>query len=375
MTTHSGILKLNEFLNLKMTKDIDNIRSTYLYKSIFINSKLFNQLREFLVKNKLSKPDSNLNMIASFYYTIKSNKVDYNMIKTPELLSLYKILYKIINSNNKISFSSRVRYGELFAIYSEQELIIKTNKLTINQFINFQKEIIKPLIDNKILSIIDLQVKIESSDLYKKIFENTKKTISHLNSRKYSSFAIASWLYYCNSKIISKPFLYNWSNYNFFKALITTKLFINEVPQDIKDQIPKDIDFWSILSESSLLTGKVTNIDSRRRLINTIINGALNSEGEYYISQFLNHIKLVQSNNPITPFKVINYDEAYKESTNYIKNLIKSLSPGLGSKEDLIQAIKFQFFKSKILGYDFSSKRKDHLILNNSTKKRLFDIL
>lgn len=385
MGTHQGILKMNEFFNLKMSSEIDNIKIVTIYQGNFGNKEAFKGI-ELTLKSLGYTSNSNLETLINLYEAIRSGRLDdktlskviggsnyltsWNSIKT-----VYNVFYKIIDSGNKISFSDRTRYNELFCIYLDGRVVIKTNKFKNDINNQIYREVIQQLINSGIFMIKTIDLKVDQSDLYQVIYENDKKTISNLNSRGYSLFSIASYFYEKNQSLTPFPFLNSWGNLNFFKALMSSRLFERNVPDEIKNKIPDKITFWSVLSEQSLLTNKVLNIDPRRKIVNQVINEALNSEAEEYLKELLYKIKLIQSKKSEETYRLNTTNNPYKEIVKILKSLLEKGNTKLPSKEQIVSAMRLQFILAKIKDYDFSSKRKDHLILDKDTRKRVFDIL
>lgn len=375
MTTHPGILAFNEFLNLRMSSDTDNIRAIYYFNSRFASKELFNAMKKVITKLGY-KVDTNLGTLQAFYMAIRDNQIDKASVSfNNNLKLLYEALSKVLGTGHKISFSDRTRYGELFCIYTTDKVEIKTNTIDSKSASNLYNQVIKLFVSSGLIHQPVIQVKPYAADVYNIIFNNLKKTIDTSNKRGYSPFAIACYIQEKNKSYFPKPFMHHWSNLNFFKALMSSELFERNVSAELKSQTPSNIDYWTVLSEQSLLTGKVMNIDSRRKAINLIINEALDSEGNAFIKQVLYNVKLAQSSGPEETFDIGTTNNLYKDTNKIFKELInKNLTP-IPSKEDLLYAIQIQFRNARIKDYDFSLKRKDHLILNKLTRKRIFDIL
>jgi hypothetical protein len=123
------------------------------------------------------------------------------------------------------------------------------------------------------------------------------------------------------------------------------------------------------------MTGRISNVDERRKALNVIINKVLNSEGEEYIKEYLKQVKLVGSQNPIASEKLPAGRDALRLIEKALQLELKNRSTKIPSKEEIIDSIKYQFMISRILDVDFSTKRKDHIVFDKATRKRVFDIL
>ena len=164
---------------------------------------------------------------------------------------------------------------------------------------------------------------------------------------------------------------------DFINALKKTSLFDMQVSENIKNKLDVPRTYWTVLSEISLMTGNVANINPERKEMNKLINQILNSEGEKYIKEYLKSLKLVQSSNEIIDEfsgEITNANGLFKHIETIIRNSLTDRTTTIPSKEIIIEAIKYQFMISRITNVDFSSKRKDHLILDKGTRQRIFEI-
>ena len=173
------------------------------------------------------------------------------------------------------------------------------------------------------------------------------------------------------------PFLLSWTNLDFINALKKTSLFDIQANEDIKKKLDIPRTYWTVLSETSLMTGNVANINPERKEMNKLINQILNNEGEKYIKEYLKSLKLIQSSNEIIEEfdgEITNANGLFKHIENSIKRNLIDKTTTIPSKELIIEAIKYQFMISRVTDIDFSSKRKDHLILDKGTRQRIFEI-
>lgn len=111
--------------------------------------------------------------------------------------------------------------------------------------------------------------------------------------------------------------------------------------------------------------------------MNKLINQILNSEGEKYIKEYLKNLKLVQTGNDFAEHldvEITNPQGIFKNIENILKNRLMGSTTTIPSKEIIIETIKYQFMLSRVTDIDFSSKRKDHLILDKGTRQRIFEV-
>lgn len=378
--THPGILKINELFNSKLSKEISNIRSSVDYQANFGNAKLFKAIKEELTKVGYNDISGQLDTLFCIIDSIKSRFIQVQDIQNPEVRTIFSAFRKLI-SFGKISFDDRVRRDLLMCIYLDKEHVnFKTNFLKLEHHKEIFNEFIS-ILANKGLIIIDkILYKIDSADLFQQVYNNAKSVITNMNSRGMSTFAIACYFWIKNRDFLPKPFLQNWSNLNFMKAVISTIAFETSANEEIKEKIleaDKRFTFWTVLSEQSLMTGKVENVDKNRKELNQIINQVLNAEGEEFIREYLRKVKLIQASTAIAgeinnPKKWLS--NFYKELEQAIRNELREKTTEVPTKELIIEAIKYQFMISRIIGIDFSSKRKDHLVLDKNTKQRVFEL-
>lgn len=376
--THPGILKINELFNSKLSKEISNIRSSVDYQANFGNAKLFKAIKEELTKVGYTDISGQLDTLFCIIDSIKSRFIQVQDIQNSEVRNVFGAFRKLI-SFGKISFDDRVRRDLLMCIYLDKEHVnFKTNFLKLEHHKEIFNEFISILASKGLIIIDKILYKIDSADLFQQVYNNAKSVITNMNSRGMSTFAIACYFWIKNRDFLPKPFLQNWSNLNFMKAVISTIAFETSASEEIKEKIlevDKQFTFWTVLSEQSLMTGKVENVDKNRKELNQIINQVLNAEGEEFIREYLRKIKLIQASTAIAgeinnPKKWLS--NFYKELEQVIRNELREKTTEVPAKELIIEAIKYQFMISRIIGIDFSSKRKDHLVLDKNTKQRVF---
>lgn len=371
MSTHRSILRLYEFLNRKMNTDTETILAQNIYECNFSNDKLFKKL------HRITKIEgSNYMAIATFYDLIRTGQYTEDQAKKAgtDVYQVFKAFNNVYISGNKISFSDRMRHNELFCMYLDGKVIIKTNRMKLNSCGKVFLNAISLLIAAGLIVVNKCYLKIDITSFYQKLYENHKKVIENLSKRGIKPFSIACYLYKNHRDIIKKPFMYNWSGLNFFRAIRSSKAFEDQIPEDLKKQIP-DTNYWTVLSISSLMTGKIKNIDKRRKAVNQLINSALDSEGVYFLKDYLTVLKLVKNNTIERSIEINNIKNVAKENELKIKELLANKNSQIPTNEQVEEAIKFQFMISRILDVDFSSNRKDHLVLFKENKQRLFDIL
>lgn len=383
--THPGILKLNEFFNNKLSKNIDNIKISLTYKANFANKSLFDLLRKILYEVGYKDINGQIDTIFCLVDALQHNyltedkireNIKNNKLKSSAeaVINAFKELIKL----GKISFDSRIRRDILMCIYLDSNNVnFKTSSLKTNQQKIIYEKFINILIKTQLILLRRGTIKIDTADLYQQIYDNAKSVITNMSSRGMSNFAIACYFWLNNRDYIPKPFLLSWSNMDFINALKKTSLFDAQANETIKNKLTTPRQYWSVLSEQSLMTGKVANINQDRKEMNKLINQILNNEGERYIKEYLKSLKLIQSSNEIV-------DHVYKEDTNpsglfknvelVIKNSLRERTTTIPSKEIIIEAIKYQFMISRVTDIDFSSKRKDHLILDKGTRQRIFEL-
>lgn len=381
--THEGILKVNEFFNNKLAKATDNIRISITYIGNFGNQNLFQNLRKVIRRIGYEDVKGQIDTLYCLVDSIKRDDIS-DAIVTAALSGSSKSYlpvkdtieaFKDTMSQFKITFDDRLRRDNGIALYlTSTHFCIKTNFYTVSQHRDLYKKFIKLLISIGLFIPKEVEYKIDSADLYHQVYNNAKSVISNMNSRGMSIFAIACYFWLVNKKFTPKPFMNEWSGVNFIQALITTPLYKNEADERVKTAL-KNKPYWTVLSETSLLTGKIANIDERRKALNTIINKVLNSQGEEYIKHFLKQLKLVGSQNPIASQTISIQKDPFRTIEKSLQEELKSKSTKIPSKEEILLAIKYQFMISRVLDIDFSSKRKDHIVFDKATKKRVFDIL
>lgn len=391
--THPGILKINELFNNKLSKEISNIKVSVTYKANFLNMPLFQNLRKVVRAAGYTDVKGQLDTIFCIIDGLRNNEINQELFsktlsgneRTYEAANWVLIAFNELLKLGKVSFDDRIRRDILMCIYLDKEHVnFKTSFLKLDQQKKLFDNVISLLIRKGLITIAGLEYRIDSTDFYQQIYNNAKSVISNMHSRGISTFAIACYFWIKNREFLPKPFLYNWSSLNFMKAVFSTVAFETLASEDIKERIAlldsrriSKFVYWTVLSEISLLTGKVNNIDKNRRELNEIINKVLNAEGEQYIREYLKKIKLVQSSTPILGH--INspkgfFDTFYKGLEQSIRNELRDKTIEVPAKELIIEAIKYQFMISRVTGIDFSSKRKDHLILDKNTKQRIFEI-
>ena len=192
------------------------------------------------------------------------------------------MIFKDLISFGKISFDDRIRRDIFMCIYLDKEYVnFKTNFLKLEQHKEVFNKFISVLVNKGLLILHKALYKVDSADLFQQVYDNAKSVITNMNSRGMSTFAIASYFWIMNKTFIPKPFLYNWSNLNFMQAVISTIAYEQSASEEVKNRI-KEIEnrfvFWTVLSEISLLTGKVENFNKNRKELNHIINMVLNYE-------------------------------------------------------------------------------------------------
>ena len=380
--THPGILKLNEFFNNKLSKNTSNIRISLNYKANFANKPLFDLLRKILAEVGYTDIQGQIDTLFCLIDSLRHNllleeiylpiiKNSKNRSSVEAIISSFKELMRL----GKISFDSRVRRDIIMCIYLDSNNVnFKTAQLKINQQKIIYEKFINILIKTNLILIRNIEMKIDTADLYQQIYENAKSVITNMNSRGMSIFAIACYFWIKNRDHISKPFLQEWSNQNFMNVIKKTSQFESQANDKIKERLLVSKQYWSVLSDISLMTGNVTNIDSIRKEVNKLINQILNNEGEKYIKKYLKSLKLIQSSTEISldlSLDTINQN-LFKNVEKTVQEIIKEKTTEIPPKESIIEAIRYQFMISRIIDIDFSSKRKDHLILDKGTKQRIF---
>lgn len=382
--THEGILKVNEFFNNKLAKSTENIRISITYTGNFGNTSLFQNLRKILKALQYENVKGQIDTVYCIVDAIKTGELEDADItanisatsktywSTKEVIAVFRKLLSV----GKISFDDRIRRDALVALFLDANgFNIKTSSLSLKYQKELHKNFIEPLIKSGLFICKGVYFKTEANDLYQQVYENAKSVMTNMNSRGISHFAIASYFWMNNRDSIATPFLSHWSSHNFIQALMTTNLYNSTASKEVKDGLSRDRAYWTVLSDSSLMTGKVSNFDPRRKELNQLINNALNSEGEDYLKRLLKKIKLVASSNPIANEPVVYNRDIIRNIEKLIQNQLKDRTTKIPSKEIIIESIKYQFMISKILDIDFSSKRKDHLVLDKGSKQRVFDIL
>lgn len=383
--THPGILKLNEFFNNKLSKNIDNIKISLTYKANFANKSLFDLLRKILYEVGYKDINGQIDTIFCLVDALQHNyltedkireNIKNNKLKSSAeaVINAFKELIKL----GKISFDSRIRRDILMCIYLDSNNVnFKTSSLKTNQQKIIYEKFINILIKTQLILLRGGIIKIDTADLYQQIYENAKSVITNMNSRGMSTFAIACYFWMNNREYTPKPFLLSWTNLDFINALKKTSLFDIQANEDIKKKLDTPRTYWTVLSETSLMTGNVANINPERKEMNKLINQILNSEGEKYIKEYLKSLKLIQSSNEIIEEfdgEITNANGLFKHIENSIKRNLIDRTTTIPSKELIIEAIKYQFMISRVTDIDFSSKRKDHLILDKGTRQRIFEI-
>lgn len=386
--THAGVLKVNEFFNNKLSKQTDNIKVSITYIGNFGNQSLFQALRKIVKRAGYTDVKGQIDTLYCIVEGLKNADINDAVIAgalsgtsksylpAKEIVEVFKNMLAI----GKITFDDRIRRDNMIALYlTANNFCMKTGFYTVAQHKIFFRKFIEPLMSTGLYISKQLEFKIDSADLYRQVYENSKSVITNMNSRGMSLFAIACHFWLCHRKFIPTPFLNHWSRLNFMQALESTPIFESEAGDDIKIGLQQSKVVWTVLSELSLMTGKVTNFDDKRKALNVIINKVLSSEGEYYIREYLKQIKLVASQNPIQigplPLEGKNGREAMKAIDKELQNQLKLRTTPIPAKEEIIESIKYQFMISRVLDVDFSSKRKDHIVFDKATRKRIFDIL
>lgn len=383
--THPGILKLNEFFNNKLSKNTDKIKISLNYKANFANKPLFDLLRKILAEVGYTDIQGQIDTLFCLIDSLQHNLLLEDKIKTTiknsknkssaeAVINAFKELIKL----GKISFDNRIRRDIMMCIYLDSNNVnFKTSPLKINQQKTIYEKFINILIKTNLILIRNMEIKLDTADLYQQIYENAKSVITNMNSRGMSTFAIACYFWMNNRDYTPKPFLQNWSNTDFINAIKRTTQFETQANNIIKDRLSVPRQYWSVLSETSLMTGNVANINPDRKEMNKLINQILNSEGEKYIKEYLKSLKLIQSSTEALfhlPGDITNPQGLFKNIEGIIQNTLRERTTEVPSKEPIIEAIKYQFMISRITDVDFSSKRKDHLILDKGTRQRIFEI-
>lgn len=288
---------------------------------------------------------------------------------------IIKAFEKVI-SESKLSFDDRIRRDIKVSLYLDSTYFnIKTTFMNLDQHRGFYKAFIQVLIDKGLFICKGIETKIDPKDFYLQIYENSKAVITNMNKRGMSIFAIACYFYHQNKDFIATPFMRSWASLNFIHALISTRLFEQEASDYLKGVLTKNRVYWTVFSELSLMTGKCSNIDSRRKELNQIIAKVLDAEGEEYIKNFLKRVKLTSNQNPISLGRISVSRDFLRAVEHQVRDQLRAKTTKIPSKETIIESIKYQFLMSKVIDVDFSSKRKDHVILNKVSRQRIFDIL
>lgn len=381
--THEGILKVNEFFNNKLAKATDNIRISITYIGNFGNQSLFQNLRKIVKRAGYTDVKGQIDTLYCIVDGLKNGEIN-DAIVTAALSGNSKTylpakdvigVFKNMLSRGKLTFDDRVRRDNAIALYlTSSNFCMRTNFYTLAQHREFYKTFINPLISLGLFICKEVEYKIDSADLYHQVYNNAKSVITNMNSRGMSLFAIACYFWAINRSFTPKPFMHHWSSLNFMQALISTPIFKAEANDVLKTALV-DKPYWTVLSELSAMTGRISNVDERRKALNVIINKVLNSEGEEYIKEYLKQVKLVGSQNPIASEKLPAGRDALRLIEKALQLELKNRSTKIPSKEEIIDSIKYQFMISRILDVDFSTKRKDHIVFDKATRKRVFDIL
>ena len=373
--THATILKINELFNSKLTKNIADIKIALDYRLNFIDANLFNEIRTVLAKAGYTDIQGQLDTLFCIVDSIKHNIVKIENINNSKVREVFNCFKKLL-SLGIISFDSRIRRNILVCIYlSDQRVHIKTNFIKLEQ----QRELYNAVLNTLfklILIVRSIEIKIDPVDLFSRVYDNSKQVITNMNSRGISIFAIACHFWMNNQSLIPKPFMHSWSNKDFIKTIMSYPEY-ESLSDEMKQKLVNITNFWSVLSDSSLMTGKIQNVDKNRKEFNQLINQILNSVGEKYIKDYLKYIKLVSVSTPITT-EINNpklfFNNFIKEIEKTIKQKIEENTVKVPTKELIVEAIHYQFMISRVFGVDFSQQRKDHLILDKDTRRRVFEL-
>ena len=143
--THPGILKLNEFFNNKLAKNIDNIKIALVYKANFANKPLFDIIRKILFEVGYKDINGQIDTLFCLLDSIQHNYINSDKIKeniknnklkssVEAVINAFRELIKL----GKISFDSRIRRDIMLCIYLDSSNInFKTSFLklsTIKQY-------------------------------------------------------------------------------------------------------------------------------------------------------------------------------------------------------------------------------------------------
>lgn len=385
--THEGIIKVNEFFNNKLFKNSTNVKTQLTYTGNFGNQAMFITIRRVVKALGYEDVKGQIDSLYCLIDAIKNKELTvdncglYMSADSKSYMPVKDLVSAITKTLNKgkISFDDRVRRDILVSIYLDSTHVnIKTSFLSLDKHKELYKELLQILISTGLFICKDVVVKIDSADFYLAIYENAKTVMKNMSSRGISMFAIACHFWMNNRDFISTPFLKNWSGFNFIQALLSTSAFTTGADEELKQVLPREKVYWTVFSELSLMTGRISNVHPKRKVLNQIINRALDAEGEVYIKDYLRRLKLVGNQNPIASIIISgvgNRRDVVKQVEKRIQEELRQHTTRIPEKELIVESIKYQFMISKILDVDFSSKRKDHLILDKGTRQRVFDIL
>ena len=228
--THPGILKINEFFNNKLSKNTDHIKIYLSYKANFANKPLFDIMKKILIevgyKDISGQIDTLFCLIDSLQHNYLTDDKIKEITKNSKLRSSVESIiraFKELIKLGKISFDSRVRRDIMMCIYLDSTNVnFKTTLLKINQQKIIYEKFLNVLIKNQMIILRDVELKIDTADLYQQIYENAKSVITNMNSRGMSTFAIACYFWMNNRDYTPTPFLKKWSNTDFINAIKKT---------------------------------------------------------------------------------------------------------------------------------------------------------
>ncbi len=383
--THEALLKINELFDNKIISYYRNIKVSLILLAKLEDNEVYKAIN-FLLKKLGIEYTNRYSSLEEFYKTIKYSKIHLkdnisNIIKDSKYDKQLPLLLKIIDifskiKEDKLSFSGRRRYGEAISIeeFSPNKIEIKTGEYTIEEIYKFYLNLFKPLIEAKLINVDTSSIKISRIQIAKYIYNNIKNITSNLNSKKVSSFAIACYLYLNNKTTYHYNPLYKWDNINFFKGILHSKIWEENATEDMKNIIQNHKDYWTVVSEISFLTSKSTNVNKTRRIANDIINECMNKAGYSYLEDIAYRLRLGEIDTPSQNLE-ISLNKMNQSLANTLKDNLTKLYIKVPTNEELIDSIKRVVLLARIKDIDFSSKRKDHLILDKDSRERIFSIL
>ena len=383
--THEALLKINELFDNKIINYYRNIKVSLVLIAKLEDNDLYKAIKHTLKKLDI-ETSNRYSLLEEFYKAIKYSKINLkdnieNIIKESKYANQLPLLLKIINvfskiKEDKISFSGRRRYGEAisFEEYSPNKVEIKTNEYTIDEIYKFYINLFKPLIESRLISVDSSNIKVSRLEISKYIYNNIKNITSNLNSKGISHFAIACYLYLNNKTTYHYNPIVKWDNRNFFKKIIQTKTWEEESTDEMKELVKNHKEYWTVVSDISFLTGKSNNVNKTRRIANDIINKCVNEAGYSYMEEIAYRLRLGEIDIPPQHIEV-SLNKMNQSLANSLKDNLSKLYIKVPTNEDLVSAIKRVVLLTRIKDIDFSSKRKDHLILDKESRERIFSTL